>query len=58
MWDSLLATSLAKSTVGRVRYYAEKTVWLLCRLLNIVRVGLNNAASSRILVNPAVIAVL
>ena len=29
-----------------------------CRLLNIIRVGLNNAATSRILINPAVIPIL
>ena len=36
----------------------EKTVWCLCRLLNIIRVGLNNAATSRILVNNVVIPIL
>ena len=40
------------------RNYAEKLVWSLCRMLNIIRVGLNNVATLRILVNPAVIPIL
>ena len=48
------SVSLAKPTVGRLRNYAEKTVWSVCRHLNIYPRDLYNTATSRKLVNPAV----
>ena len=44
--------------LNRLRNYAERTVWLLSRLLFVYPRDLYNAATSRTLVNPAVISIL
>ena len=53
-----LVVSLNRLSVGRQRNYAEKTVWLLSRLLFVYPRDQCNAATSRTLVNPAVIYIL
>ena len=53
--DSSMLVSLNRLSPILATNFAEKTVWWLYRRLNVIRVGLNNAATSRILDNPAVI---
>ena len=49
------AGRLTRPSSRRSSDYAEKTVWLLSRLLFVYPRDLYNAATSRTLVNPAVI---